>query len=449
MATDQADQADQVPRPEVAPPRGAVTVVRRIAGWLLVVAAIPAGAIGAVVGLVAVAAITGHRVLAAVGATLVLLVCTGGVVRLAAALITARHAPRRWLTGAVTAVTTAGVGFVIWGIVFGPTPPSNPLPMTADVRFWQLPTGSRIAYTHAPAQGEPRPSPVVLVHGGPGSPDGPRGALVRELSAGGFDVYDYHQIGAGLSGRLADVSDYTVARHVADLEAIRQAIGAERLALVGASWGGTLIANYLAAHPDRVERAVVSSPGEIWAPAGTEADRLTEAGRRDQEEAIGRHPQFVLAQVLLSAAGPRAASTLFPDARMDGVFESMVSELDMRPGCASDPPSGTEGGWQPRGFGFWANAATSLDSGRTPDPRPALGAATAPVLVLRGECDYIHWNATREYRDLLPNATLLAIDDAGHTIPTHQPDLYRETVRAFLLGEGLPRPAYLGADPPW
>ena len=424
-------------------------MVRRIAGWLLVMAAIPLGAIGALVGLAAVAAITGHRVLAAVGAVLVLLVCTGGLVRLAAALVTARRAPRRWLTGSVTAVAAAGVGFLIWGMVFGPVPASTPLPMTADVRFWQLPTGSRIAYAHAPAQGEARPSPVVLVHGGPGSPDGPRGALVRELTAGGFDVYDYHQVGAGLSGRLADVGEYTIARHVADLEAIRQAIGAERLALVGASWGGTLIANYLAAHPDRVERAVVSSPGEIWAPAGTEADRLTEAGRRDQEETIARHPQFVLAQVLLSVAGPRAASTLFPDERMDGVFESMVSDLDMRPGCASGPSSETDGERQPRGFGFWANAATTLDAGQVPDPRPALRAAIAPVLVLRGECDYIHWNATREYRDLLPNATLLPIDDAGHTIPTHQPELYRGTVRTFLLGERLSRPAYVGADPPW
>lgn len=443
------DQAELGPRPDVAPPRRASTVARRIAGWLLVVAAIPLGAIGAAVGLVAVAAITGHRVLAAVGAVLTVLVCTGGVVRLAAPLITARRTSRRWLTGGVTALTAAGVGSVVWATVFGPTPPSTPLPMTADVRFWQLPTGSRIAYTHTPAQGEPRPSPVVLVHGGPGSPDGPGDPLMRELSASGFDVYDYHQVGAGLSGRLADVSEYTVARHVADLEAIRQAIGADRLALVGASWGGTLIANYLAAHPDRVERAVVSSPGDIWAPARPEADRLTDAGRQDQQEAFGRYPQFMLAHVLMSVVGPRTASTLFPDARMDGVFESVVSDLDMRPGCASAPPSGTGGVGEPRGFGFWANAATTLDSRRVPDPRPALRAATAPVLVLRGECDYIHWASTREYRDVLPNATLLAINDAGHTITTDQPELHREAVRAFLVGERLPRPAYVGSDPPW
>jgi proline iminopeptidase len=33
--------------------------------------------------------------------------------------------------------------------------------------------------------------------------------------------------------------------------------------LVGGSWGGTLAAHYLAAHPDRVEKVVFSSPGAI------------------------------------------------------------------------------------------------------------------------------------------------------------------------------------------
>jgi pimeloyl-ACP methyl ester carboxylesterase len=79
----------------------------------------------------------------------------------------------------------------------------------------------------------------------------------------GFDVYAYDQIGAGRSARLADVKAYTVARHVADLEAIRTTIGAEKIVLIGNSWGGTLAANYLAAHPEHGGQAglVVSHAG--------------------------------------------------------------------------------------------------------------------------------------------------------------------------------------------
>jgi proline iminopeptidase len=79
------------------------------------------------------------------------------------------------------------------------------------------------------------------------------------LADEGFDVYNYHQVGAGLSSRLG-ASQCTVDRHVVDLDAIRVILGAEKVILIGASWGGQLIAEYMAAHPARVERAVVVSP---------------------------------------------------------------------------------------------------------------------------------------------------------------------------------------------
>ena len=69
--------------------------------------------------------------------------------------------------------------------------------------------------------------------------------------------------------------------------------------------------------------------------------------------------------------------------------------------------------------------------------------------VLRGECDHIAWEVTREYREVLPNATLLAIDEAGHVIHDDRPETYREAVRAFLLGARLPQEPYEGDAPPW
>ena len=419
---------------------------RRVVAWIGVVLAALAGVPVAFAGLLATAAATNSRGAAMVGAALATLVCTGGLVWLAGRWITTRRRTRGWLTGTATAVPLVGVTVLFGALFFTAAPPATPIQPTDEVRYWELSTGSRIAYTHFPARGTPRPTPVILVHGGPGAPDGPQPALTAALTTAGFQVYDYHQVGAGLSGRLADAGEYTVARHVADLEAIRREIGAERIVLVGASWGGTLIANYLAAHPDRVDRAVVASPGAMWAPAFASADRLTEAGQHDQQAVMSRHPRLLLGYALMAVTGPRVARTLLPDEQVDGVFEALVSDLDMRPGCASTT---TPTEYAPRGFGFWANAATSFDAERVPDPRPKLRQATAPVLVLRGECDYIAWPVTREYRDVLPNATLVAVADAGHTITTDQPQRYGELVRAFLLDQPLAQPAYLGAEPPW
>ncbi|QIQ01574.1 hypothetical protein HA039_04045 [Streptomyces liangshanensis] len=36
---------------------------------------------------------------------------------------------------------------------------------------------------------------------------------------------------------------------------------------VGNSWGGALVAHYMAAHPQHIEKAAVGSPGVMWAPA--------------------------------------------------------------------------------------------------------------------------------------------------------------------------------------
>ncbi|MGH3488382.1 MAG: alpha/beta hydrolase [Actinopolymorphaceae bacterium] len=425
-----------------------MAAVRRTAWWLVVVAAIPLGVVSALAAMVVTASLSGSR-WAAVAAALVTAVCTGLLVRPAARRIADARSWRRWLTGGVSVLTTAVVALGMGALLLAPAPPYSPSVPTAATRFWDLPTGSRLAYTHTPARGERRPTPVVLVHGGPGAPASRQDALAQSLADIGFDVYDYHQVGAGLSERLSDVRGYTVARHVADLDGIREVLDADRVVLVGASWGGTLIAHYLAAHPDRVARAVVDSPGEIWPAAFTDRERLTEAGQRNQQEVLGRYPRFLLAHVLAATIGPRTAHTLFPDSQVDGMYEAFVSELDMRPGCSPTSAAVDGSAERLRGLGFWVNAATALDAARVDDPRPALDRAGAPVLVLRGECDYVSWEATREYRDVLPVTTLLAIDDAGHTVSTSRPDVHGRLVRTFLLGEPLPRPAYTDANPPW
>ncbi|MFI7498374.1 alpha/beta fold hydrolase [Streptomyces sp. NPDC049687] len=88
------------------------------------------------------------------------------------------------------------------------------------------------------------------------------------------------------ASRPADPSGCTVARQAADREAVHGRIGAERVVLLGAPWGAMQAAEYLAAHPDHVERTILTLPGVLWAPAwqggeeGDIRDRLTPAQQR-------------------------------------------------------------------------------------------------------------------------------------------------------------------------
>ncbi|MEO3791013.1 alpha/beta fold hydrolase [Nonomuraea sp. B10E15] len=400
----------------------------KAAAGLLVVLAVPAGLAAGLGALWAAAAASGNRyvalaVAAPVLAGVVWWSCRSALGRVAGSQV------RRWVPIAVAGAELAAVAVPLAGLLFGGSP-YRPIVAGPGTQYWDLPTGSRIAYTRTPAHGEHQDTPVILVHGGPGAPDAEPSPLAPALAAAGYDVYAYHQVGAGLSSRLSDVRGYTIARHVADLDAVRSAIGADRVVLAGVSWGGQLVASYLAAHPDRVARAVVASPGTMWSPAFPDNRQMTEGGLRDQNRVVWEHPRLLLAHVLMEVAGPRTAHALLPDDAADGDFESLVGGLDMRAGCPGRPLRVP----QP-GLGFWANAMTSRDAGRVADPRPALRRINVPTLVLRGSCDYLAPEVAREYADVLPNAVFRAIDGSGHDIAHDRPGEYGELVTAFLRGQ--------------
>ena len=128
------------------------------------------------------------------------------------------------------------------------------------IRYWELPTGSHLAYVRIPGARGGHLPPVLYLHGGPGAYEVASireyGPLAQRWTRLGFDVYFYDQVGSGLSTRLRDPTQYTVARHVADVEAIRATLGVGRLILIGESWGASLGAHYIALHPQHVARAV-------------------------------------------------------------------------------------------------------------------------------------------------------------------------------------------------
>src|SRR5918992_1876734 len=101
-------------------------------------------------------------------------------------------------------------------------------------RAWELSTGSRIAYVRVPAEGRTQEAPIIFLPGRPGTPDmAGDSAYFGGLARDGFDVYVYDQVGRGRSSRLADPRGYALERDVADLEAIRRTIGAEKVVLIG------------------------------------------------------------------------------------------------------------------------------------------------------------------------------------------------------------------------
>ncbi len=99
---------------------------------------------------------------------------------------------------------------------------------------------------------------VVLVHDGPGLDRRPLFRAHRALGSGVLRVVAYDQRGSGRSRAPTVTSSSTIDGlyryevYIADLEALRKRLGAERLDLVGHGWGGFVAAAYAAEHPLRV-----------------------------------------------------------------------------------------------------------------------------------------------------------------------------------------------------
>lgn len=139
-------------------------------------------------------------------------------------------------------------------------------------------------------------APIVLCHGGPGLWD--YFADVAELLRGCGRIVRWDQRGCGRSERRGP---YTVARFVADVDAVRRHVDAPRIALLGHSWGAMLALRYALEHPDRVGCLVYVSgtgvdPGDTWRPAFyrnveqriVDTARWKELGRKDRTAAEDR-----------------------------------------------------------------------------------------------------------------------------------------------------------------
>ena len=250
---------------------------------------------------------------------------------------------------------------------------------------------------------------TVVLHGGPGAHHDYLLPGFDALATGRTLIY-YDQRGGGRSAVPREVP-VGWREQVADLEALREVWGLERLTLAGYSWGGLLSLLYATEHPDRVERLALVSPAPAWFAARAEFER--------RFSARAMAPALQEERAALRASGLRERD---PDAYQRRVFALSVA------GDFHDPAKAA--GLTP----FRVTGRTQQevwDSLGDYDLRPALANLRLPAIVLHGDDDPIPVASARSIADAL-GAPFHLLPRCGHVPYVEAFEEFRRLLDGFL-----------------
>jgi len=258
--------------------------------------------------------------------------------------------------------------------------------------------------------------PVVCLHGGPGATHWYLEPL-EGIAASGRRAVFYDQVGCGASSQPHDPSLWTVELFVAEVDAVRSALGLERLHLFGNSWGGMLAMEVALTKPDWLASLVLaSSPASIpqWVE---ETGRLRSLLPADVQATLARHEAdgttdtqeyedaclvFYRRHVCLVDPFPECVRRTFAELSRE-VYETMNGPSEFH-------VTGTLREWS---------------------VVPRLGEIDVPALVVSGERDEATPAISRTVHDGIRGSELVILDGCSHMAHVEQTERYLALLDAF------------------
>lgn len=299
--------------------------------------------------------------------------------------------------------------------------------------FAKLPDGNSLSYIVSEPSGKvSEDAAIVILHGGPGIP--PRIGTINfwaQFNKTGYPVYIYDQIGVGQSSRLKNVRDYTLQRNTEDLEHFRKAIGKKKLILVGQSWGGVLATHYISQYPQNVDAMILVSPGAYHKRSSFKRDYSLTASS-ESPSGLFPPPKLLVAGIL-SRINLNAAERFASQAELGSIYDNMAADpaLAYESICKGQKPDAEQ---LKRGVGgnYYVNLLTLDSLKKTPDIYENLKGLKTPVLIVRGDCDYLPRTVAEDYAATFRESKVVHIPDAGHMATASNPDAVAKSVNEFI-----------------
>ncbi len=260
--------------------------------------------------------------------------------------------------------------------------------------------------------------PILLLHGGPGSTHNYM-ELLDGLADTGRAVISYDQLGCGESWVEGRPELWTMDTWLDELTALRRHLSLDRLHILGQSFGGMLLLQYLCTRPEGVCSAILSStlPASwLWAK---EQHRLIRLMSETDQQAIAR----------AEASGDFSSPAyLAADARYMALHCASAPAPDS-PECLRRPKrAGTESyrtAWGPNEY----TPTGTLKDFDVLDQLPGIG---TPALIISGTDDLCTPLIAKTMLDALPNARWELMEGCRHMCFADDNPRYTAILRGWL-----------------
>jgi proline-specific peptidase len=257
--------------------------------------------------------------------------------------------------------------------------------------------------------------PLLVIHGGPGMPHD----YLRDLDALADEhpVVYYDQLGCGRSGRPDDVALWTLEAFADSIDTVRDALGLDRVHLLGQSAGGWIALEYALREPAGLaslhlsstcasiplfERGVAHLRAALPGGAGAVIDAHESSGSTTDPEYLAAVGLFNRLHFTGTDDVPRHV-----DAAVQGTNPAIYAAM-VGTGLTF---TGTMAGW---------------------DVTDRLGQLELPVLVTSGRFDEMTPDVVRDMADAIPGARMVIFEQSAHLPMVTETAAFRDVVLAFL-----------------
>lgn len=257
----------------------------------------------------------------------------------------------------------------------------------------------------------PEGAPVIITHHGApglGSRAEPRASFGRLADEYRVVVFD-----ARGSGQSEGKGIFSHEQWAADIDALREWIGAEQIAIGGGSYGGFMAMEYAIRYPERVAAMVLrdTSADNENANASRENAKNTDRVDIDWE----KYDRIDFGKVRDNDDLRECWREILP-----------LYDFEYDPAAVEQKVEATPYRYEAHNYAFSVNMPNY-------DIKPQLPGVTAPTLITVGRTDWITpVECSEVIHRLVPKSELVVFEKSGHSPQIEEAELWTTTVRDFL-----------------